>query len=75
MRIDERIARCFSQLRAQEFQPLVEYLKAERNETLEALTQVQDQNTIYRLQGKAVLLKDLLEYVEGADALVAKLKR
>jgi hypothetical protein len=75
MRIDERIARCFSQLRAQEFQPFVEYLRAERHETLEALTQVHDQNTIYRLQGKAVLLGELLGYVEGAEALIAKLKR
>lgn len=75
MRIDERIARCFAQLRAQEFNPLVEYLRAERHETLESLTQVHDQNTIYRLQGKAGLLKELLEYVEGAEALIAKLKR
>jgi hypothetical protein len=75
MRIDERIARCFSQLRSSEFQPLVEYLRAERHEILEQLVQVQDQNTIYRLQGKAGLLGDLLGYVEGAETLIAKLKR
>lgn len=75
MRIDERIARCFSQLRVQEFQPLVEYLRAERHETLEQLTQVQEQNMLYRLQGKAGMLKDLLGHIEEAEALIARLKR
>lgn len=75
MRIDERIARCFSQLRAPEFQPLVDFLRAERHETLERLAQVQDRDTIYRLQGEVVKLRDLLGYIEGAEALIAKLKR
>lgn len=72
---DERVARCFGNLRATEFTPLLEYLKAERQAALELLIKVIDVEQIYRLQGRVVALGEILQKVEGADALIAKLKR
>ncbi len=39
------------------------------------LSQVTDEKLIYRLQGEAGKLKEILEYIEGAEALIAKMKR
>lgn len=75
MRIDERIARCFALLRGPEFIPLLEYLRAERHESLEMMAQVADPEKIYRLQGEAGKLKELLGYIESSETLIAKLKR
>jgi len=75
MRVSERVARCFAHLRAEEFSPLVEFFRAERQEILERMAQVPDEKIIYRLQGEAAKLKDFLDYVEGAEALIAKMKR
>jgi hypothetical protein len=75
MRIDERIARCFSWLRSTEYDPLKEYLRAERQGVLEQMAQVQDEKVIYRLQGEAVALKRFLDNIENAEALITKLKR
>lgn len=75
MRIDERIAHCFARLRSPEFAPLLEYLRAERHETLEMMAQVADPDKIYRLQGEAGKLKEILGYIESAEALITKLKR
>ena len=74
MRVNERVARCFAHLRAEEFSPLVEFFRAERQEILERMAQIPDEKVIYRLQGEAVVLKDILGYIEGAEALIAKLK-
>lgn len=74
VRVDERAARAFAHLRAPEFSPLVDYLKARRQDALEQLAQVNLDVQIYRLQGEAVVLKDILGYIEGAEALLAKLK-
>lgn len=75
MRIDERIAQCFARLRAPEFAPLLEYLRAERHESLEMMAQVADTDKIYRLQGEVGKLKEILGYIEGSETLIAKLKR
>lgn len=75
MRIDERAARCFAHLRAPEFISLVEYFRAVRQERLERLAMVMDQDQIYRLQGEAGMLKEILDNIEGAEVLIAKLKR
>jgi len=75
LRITEQIARSFAYLRAPEFIHLVEFFRAERQETLERLSQVTDEKLIYRLQGEAGKLKEILEYIEGAEALIAKMKR
>lgn len=75
MRITEQVVRGFAHLRAPEFIPLVEFFRAERQEILEKLTQVTDEKIIYRLQGEAGKLKEILEYIESAEALIAKMKR
>jgi len=75
MRIDERAARCFAHLRAQEFVALVDYFRAVRQECLEKMAQVNQPEQIYRLQGEAGVLKEILDNIEGAEVLIAKLKR
>jgi len=73
MRIDERVARCFTFLRGPEFNHLVEYFRAKRQESLEMLAQVHDQHMIYRLQGEVGVYKEILDSIENAEALIAKL--
>ena len=75
IRIDERTARCFSQLRAPELAPLVTYLNALRADKLETLVDVPESMQVYRLQGAAALLRELLENIEQGEALVKKLQR
>lgn len=52
----------------------MEYLKAERQQALERAAGHIDLVLIAREQGKAQLLKELLEHVKNSDALVAKLR-
>ena len=72
-RLDERVARCFQRLQAEEFAPLVEYLKESRQGTLEQLVGVVQIEQIYRLQGEAGILAKLLTNVENSNELVTKL--
>lgn len=73
VRLDERVARCFQRLQAEEFAPLVEYLKESRNGTLEQLVEAVQQDRIYRLQGEAGVIGDLLSYIKSSNELVTKL--
>lgn len=72
-RLDERVARCFQRLQAEEFAPLVEYLKESREGTLEQLVGVVQIEQIYRLQGEAGILAKLLTNIENSNELVTKL--
>lgn len=72
-RLDERVARCFQRLQAEEFAPLVKYLKDSRNGVLEDLTAAIQLEQIYRLQGEAGILGKLLANVEDSNELVTKL--
>ena len=72
-RLDERVARCFQRLQAEEFAPLIEYLKESRKGTLEQLVGVVQIEQIYRLQGEAGILGKLLSNVEDSNELVTKL--
>lgn len=74
MRIDERVARCLTHLRAQEFEPLLAYFKSKRLETLENMAQTSDEKLIFKFQGEAKMLKELIDNIEGAENLIAKLK-
>lgn len=74
MRIDEHVARCFSHLRAQEFEPLRAYLKSKRLETLENLAQTSDEKLMLKFQGEAKALAELIENIEKSEALIAKMK-
>ena len=72
MRIDERVARCFTFLRGPEFNHLVEYLRAKRQGSLEMMAQITDADKIYRLQGEVGVYKELLDTIENAEALIVK---
>lgn len=73
LRLDEQVARCFQRLQAKEFEPLLEYLKASRQDTLETLVGTVQKEQIYRLQGEAAILADLLGHVKNSNELVTKL--
>jgi hypothetical protein len=53
----------------------VDYLKAQRLDVLEQLTKASTEQQIYRLQGEAGTIGELLGLVEGAEALLLKLKQ
>jgi hypothetical protein len=72
-RLDERVARCFQRLQAEEFAPLVEFLKESRAGTLEQLVSVVQIEQIYRLQGEVGILGDLLSHIKNSNELVTKL--
>jgi hypothetical protein len=55
--------------------PLVDYLRAQRLDVLEQLTKASTEQQIYRLQGEAGAIGELLGLVEGAEALLLKLKQ
>lgn len=74
MRIDERVARCLTMLRGPEFEPLLVYLKAKRLESLEDMAHTLDDKLIYKFQGEAKMLLELIENIEKSETLVAKLK-
>ncbi len=74
VRVDERVARCLGLLRTEEFAPLLEWLRHCKNDSLDKLT-VAEGNQIYRLQGEAAVLKEVLELVGRSSELVDKLRR
>lgn len=74
MKLDERVIRCFSQLRSPEMQPLLEYLRATKLETLEKLSQVSEVEQVYRLQGEAGTIRKILELIETSEDVIAKMK-
>ena len=73
VRLDERVARCFQRLQAEEFSLLVEYLKDSRTGVLEDLAKTVQTEQIYRLQGEAGVLGDLLSHIKNSNELVTKL--
>ena len=75
VRVDERVARCLALMRSPEMQPLIEFLKARRQETLERLGDVQGEEMKSRLQGRNLELKEILEMVDQAEMLYAKTRR
>jgi len=75
IRVDERVARCLTVLRAEEFAPLLAYLRNCRAESLEKLAVTHDVVRLHQLQGEANVLKELLELVERSGELTEKLRR
>ncbi len=72
-RIDERVARCLQRLQAEEFSPLVEWLRESRKSTQDQLVEVEKLEQIYRLQGEAGVLGEILSRIKGSNELVTKL--
>jgi hypothetical protein len=75
VRVDERVARCFTLLKTQEFQPLVEYLQLVHADTLQRLSESKDKDEMCRLQGRALQVKETLDLVDTGSTLLTKLRR
>lgn len=75
VKVDERVARCLGMMRSSDFEPLMTYLRALRQEQLEMMAVAIDMPHIHKFQGKADILKTLIEFVDNNDALIKKLKR
>lgn len=72
-KIDVRIARSMRMLHTPEMAPILEYLKAERQEAMEVAVQANDMAVIRKAQGKAEFIKRFLEHVND-DTLVTKFR-
>ena len=75
IRVDARVARALAHLNNPEMKPLVDFLRAQRLDVLEQLTKASTEQQIYRLQGEAGTIGELLGLIEGAEALLLKLKQ
>ena len=75
VRVDERVARCLTLLKSQEFQPLVEFLQLTYADTLERLSTSRDKDEMCRLQGRALQAKELLDLVDKGSTLLTKTRR
>jgi hypothetical protein len=75
VRVDERVARCLTLLKTQEFQPLVEFLQKQHADTLMRLCEARDKDEMLRLQGRALQVKDLLDLVDQGSTLLTKTRR
>lgn len=75
VRVDERVARCLTLLKSQEFQPLVEFLQKQHADTLMRLCEARDKDEMLRLQGRALQVKDLLDLVDEGSTLLTKTRR
>jgi hypothetical protein len=75
VRVDERVARCLTLLKSQEFQPLVEFWQKQHADTLMRLCEARDKDEMLRLQGRALQVKDTLDLVDEGSTLLAKTRR
>ena len=75
VRVDERVARCLTLLKSQEFQPLVEFLQKQHADTLMRLSEARDKDEMLRLQGRALQVKDFLDLVDEGSTLLTKTRR
>ena len=62
----------FLRLKAPEFDPYTGFLRSVYQQTLEEMAAIKDPDHWRKLQGKAQFAKELLEYVESSNGLVAK---
>lgn len=75
VRVDERVARCLTLLKSQEFQPLVEFMQKQHADTLMRLSEARDKDEMLRLQGRALQVKDFLDLVDEGSTLLTKTRR
>lgn len=74
MKITFAIAKAFHMLHAAELAPIVEFVRAERQEALELMAKVVDEVQWRKAQGRAQFAEELLKLVEDSTALATKLK-
>ena len=75
VRVDERVARCLTLLKSQEFHPLVEFLQLTHADTLTRLCTSREKDEMLRLQGRALQVKEILDLVDEGSTLLAKTRR
>ena len=75
VRVDERVARCLTLLKTQEFQPLVEFLQLEHTDSLTRLCATRDKDEMLRMQGRALEVKELLDLINEGSTLLVKTRR
>ena len=75
VRVDERVARCLTLLKSQEFQPLVEFMQKQHADTLMRLCEARDKDEMLRLQGRALQVKEFLDLVDEGSTLLTKTRR
>ena len=75
VRVDERVARCLTLFKTQEFQPLVEFLQLEHADTLTRLCATRDKDEMLRLQGRALEVKEILDLIDEGSTLLVKTRR
>lgn len=75
VRVDERVARCLTLLKTQEFQPLIEFMQKQHADTLMRLCEARDKDEMLRLQGRALQVKELLDLVDQGSTLLTKTRR
>ncbi len=75
MRVTLPIAQAFNKLKHAELNPIVEFLEASRGEALELMAQCGDEWQWRQAQGRAALIKELLDLVAKAPELADKLRR
>ncbi len=74
MKLTFSIAKAFQKLRAPDLAPIVEFIQAERLESLELMAKVNDETQWRKAQGRAQFAEELLKLVESANELAAKFK-
>ena len=67
------VATAFMRLRAPELAPIVAHLEAELSEAREQASLLADDLQLRRAQGRAQLAKELLDLIDNAQAIAAKL--
>jgi hypothetical protein len=67
------IANAFLKLRTNDLNPIVEFIQAERTESLELMAKTVDEWQWRKAQGRAQFAEELLKLVEESPALAAKL--
>jgi hypothetical protein len=67
------IANAFMKLRAPDMAPIVEFIQAERQESLELMAKTGEEWQWRKAQGRAQFAEELLKLVETSPALAAKL--
>lgn len=75
VRVDERVARCLTLLKSQEFNPLIEFLQLTHADTLQRLCEIRDKDEMCRLQGRALQVKEILDLVDEGSTLLTKTRR
>jgi hypothetical protein len=73
MKLTPQIVRSFMLLRHPDFSSLRDWIEGERNEALERMASVRDVESWRADQGRAKVLKEILEMVDSSDTLMEKL--